>query len=84
MITQSQIRKKARVPWNSGAFLKSCIDGPPIFPLEIRFRTPNGRELLEQYDAVRQWIRALRQHSKEVWPQGYDIVWRTICHRTLG
>jgi hypothetical protein len=84
MITQSQIRKKALVPWNSGAFLKSCIDGPSIFPLEIRFRTPGGKELLEKYDAVRRWIRTLRQHSKESKPNGYDIVWHNIRHRTLG
>ncbi|MEJ2661239.1 MAG: DUF2220 family protein [Desulfobacteraceae bacterium] len=84
MITQPQIRKKALVPWNSGAFLKSCIDGPPIFPFEIRFRTPNGREILEKYEAVRQWIRTLQHHSKETRPQGYDIVWRSIRHRTLG
>jgi hypothetical protein len=84
MITQSQIRKKALVPWNSGAFLKSCINGPPIFPLEIRFRTPGGKEILEKYDAVRKWIRTLRHHSKETKPKGYDIVWRDIRHRTLG
>jgi hypothetical protein len=84
MITQPQIRKKALVPWNSGEFLKSCIDGPPIFPLEIRFRTPAGKEILEQYDAVRQWIRSLKQHGKETQPRGYDLVWRTIRHRTLG
>lgn len=84
MITPSQIRKKALVPWNSGAFLKSCIDGPPIFPLEIRFRTPGGNEILEKYDTVRQWIRTLKNHSKETKPKGYDIVWRNIRHRTLG
>lgn len=84
MITQPQIRKKALVPWNSGAFLKSCINGPSLFPLEIRFRTPGGKEILEKYDAVRQWIRTLRRHSKETRPQGYDIVWRHIRHRTLG
>lgn len=84
MITQSQIRKKALVPWNSGAFLKSCIGGPPVFPLEVRFRTPGGKEILEQYDAVRQWIRTLQRHSKEARPRGYAIVWRTIRHRTLG
>jgi hypothetical protein len=84
MITQPQIRKKALVPWNSGAFLKSCINGPPIFPLEIRFRTPGGKKMLENYDAVREWIRTLRRHSKETKPKGYDIVWGNIRHRTLG
>lgn len=84
MITQSQISKKAMVPWNSGAFLKSCISGPPIFPLEIRFRTPGGKEILEQYDTVRAWIRMLKNNSKETKPRGYDIVWRSIRHRTLG
>lgn len=84
MITQSQIRKKALVPWNSGVFLKSCIHGRPIFPLDIRFRKPGGKEILEKYDAVRQWIQTLKHHSKETKSKGYDIEWRNICHRTLG
>ncbi len=84
MITPSQIRKKALVSWNSGEFLKSCINEPSIFPLEIPFQTPGGNTVLEKYDAVRQWIRTLKQHSKETKPRGYEIVWRNIRHRTLG
>jgi len=84
MITQSQLRKKALDHWNSGAFLKSCIQGTTIFPLEIRFRTPGGKEILENYDAVRTWIQTLRQHSREIKGRGYEILWKNINHRTLG
>ncbi len=84
MITQSQILKKALAPWNSGAFLKSCVHNTPLFPMEIPFRTPTGKELLQKYDDVRAWIHALQRGGKEAKKAGYDIVWRTIDHRSLG
>jgi len=57
-----------------------------IFPITVRFRTPNGKEILKKFDTVREWIRTLRQHSKEVPPMstGYETVWDTLRHRTLG
>ena len=84
MITQAQIRKKALAPWNSGAFLAGCVDGTTIFPLPIRFRTPSGKTVLENYDAVRTWIQTLRGHSKESVGSGYEITWQSIRHRSLG
>jgi hypothetical protein len=84
MITQAQIRKKALAPWNSGAFLAGCVDGTTIFPLPIRFRTPSGKTVLENYDAVRTWIQTLRDHSKESVGSGYEITWQSIRHRSLG
>ncbi len=84
MITQAQIRKKALRLWNSGVFLTSCIEDTTIFPVTIRFRTPSGKELLENFDVVRSWIKTLRRHSKEEIDHGYEIVWQTIHHRQLG
>ncbi|BBO87100.1 Wadjet anti-phage system protein JetD domain-containing protein [Desulfosarcina ovata] len=84
MITQAQLRKKALVPWNSGAFLAGCITGASLFPLEVRFRTPAGREILEKFDQVRAWIQTLVGHSAASGHGGYTIVWQTIRHRSLG
>lgn len=84
MITQAQIRKKAMVPWNSGAFLASCLTNTTIFPITIRFRTPSGKEVLDSYDDVRNWIQTLQGNSKESKAEGYEIIWQTIRHRNLG
>lgn len=84
MITLAQIRKKAIASWNSGAFLTSCVENTTIFPITIRFRTPSGKEILDNFDPVRTWIQTLRNNSKEVKGTGYEIVWQTIRHRNLG
>ncbi len=84
MITQAQIRKKALIQWNSGAFLSSCVENTTIFPIIIRFRTPSGKEILDTYDQVRTWIQALRNNSKESTTNGYEIVWQPIRHRNIG
>ncbi len=86
MINQAQLRKKARAPWNSGAFLsaRAGYEQEKMFPLEIRFSTPGGKSLLEQFDAVRRWINSLREKSRECRPKGYDIIWETLVHRNLG
>ncbi len=86
MINQSQLKKKALATWNSGAFLSARVrnEQKKMFPIEIRFRTPGGKALLEQFDAVRTWINTLRKNSKEYRSKGYDIVWEMRQHRTLG
>jgi hypothetical protein len=84
MITQDQIRKKAIVPWNSGAYLSACVHGQTIFPLEIRFRTPGSKEMLDEFTLVRDWIQILERSSRNAQQHGYEIVWKTVSHRTLG
>lgn len=94
MITQQEIHKKALVPWNSGLFLKSLVHGQwmhgqeekhdTLFPITISFRTPEGKEILEKFETVRRWIETLQSHSREVSRRGYQIIWQTIQHRTLG
>lgn len=86
MISQAQLKKKALVPWNSGAFLSARVghEQEKMFPLEIRFSTPGGKCLLEQFDAVRTWIDTLRKKSREYRQKVYDINWETLVHRTLG
>lgn len=86
MITQPEILRKALVPWNSGAFLKSLLqyDHEPIFPITIHFRTPGGREILEKFETVRRWIETLQRHSRQNNTKGYQIIWETVRHRTLG
>lgn len=94
MISQAEIHKKALVPWNSGAFLKSLIkhrqsltqtqNNHSLFPINIRFRTPGGKEMLEKFKDVRKWIETLRLHSIENQTKGYQIIWETIRHRNLG
>jgi hypothetical protein len=84
MISQAEIRKRALARWNSGAFLASLVTGSSLFPIIIRFRTPSGKELLNNYSEVRTWIETLRRNSREGQGKGYEILWKTARHRHLG
>lgn len=86
MISKKDILKKAMVPWNSGNFLRTQVlpNAKTVFPIEIRFRTPGGKFLLENFEMVRTWIHEIRSDSREDQPKGYDILWKKIAHRNLG
>lgn len=56
----------------------------PFFPLRIPFRTPNAKEQLEDFAAVRRWAKTLWENSKAVAGFGYRLETRTVNHRRLG
>jgi len=82
--TPAQIRSQVQRLWDDGRLLAARVQAQPLFPLELRLRQPTVAELGEQFDAVRNWIRALEAGAKPVLGHGYDIAWREINHRQLG
>jgi len=70
--------------WDSGALLAARIEGPALFPCELRLRQPGVADMGEQFDAVRAWIASLVSESRERKGHGYDLAWRDINHRQLG
>lgn len=84
MISHEELRRKAMKDWESGAFLSSALRGESRFPLEIRFATPSGRKLAEEYQKVRDWIAELKKESREAVSHGYRIEYKSVAHRMLG
>ncbi|MDQ2990126.1 MAG: DUF3322 domain-containing protein [Pseudomonadota bacterium] len=82
--TPGAIRAQVQRLWDDGRLLSARVHGEALFPLELRLRQPGVAELGEQFDAVRDWIKALEAGSKAGIGHGYDIVWREINHRQLG
>lgn len=82
--TPGAIRAQLQRRWDDGRMLSARLHGEALFPLELRLRQPGVAELGEQFDAVRDWIKALEAGSKAGIGHGYDIVWREINHRQLG
>ena len=70
--------------WRQGQILAASLTGEPLFPLALRFRRPDTRELSERFDAVRAWIRALEDGAKPSLGFGYDIAWEETSNRQLG
>lgn len=52
--------------------------------MPLRLRGPTGGEVAERFDAVRDWIRELREGSREVRGFGYELQWREVRNRVHG
>ncbi len=83
-ITPKEIQKKALKLWNSGRVLHSFLEKETLFPWEIKFRKPNAQEQLDHFPEIRQWIIALKKHSKESGIVSYAIEYKISKHRLLG
>ncbi len=64
--------------WDKGELLASLLAPTPLFPLRLKLKTPNSRELSAQFDAVRRWINDLQQMPS------IRIEYKSIQHRVLG
>ena len=84
MISPAEIRKKALAHWKSRRFLKAEMAGEDLFPLTIPCRKPTGKELLERFDTVREWLRTLKKESRTGKGYGYELEFVSVNHRTLG
>ena len=84
MIKLAELQKKSLRPWSSGAFLTSVLTGENLFPLEITFRKPSGKNLSQEFVRVRDWIALLHNNSKGVKGSGYRLEYRNINHQQLG
>ena len=77
----AQLRKH----WESGRLLAERLEGEAsLFPLKLRLRKATSRDLTDHFDAVREWVGELIEHSRDKRGHGYEIQWRTINHRTRG
>jgi hypothetical protein len=84
VISAEEIRARAARFWDNGRFLETWLKGEPFFPLVVPFRKPSARELLDDFGAIRDWLRGLRASSKAEAGYGYNLVYETRTHRQLG
>ena len=77
----AQLRKL----WDSGRLLADRLDGEQaLFPFPLRLRKAGSRDLSDHFDAVRDWVAELIEHSRDRRGYGYSIEWREVNHRTRG
>ncbi|MCK5896611.1 MAG: hypothetical protein KAG20_07385 [Cocleimonas sp.] len=84
MIAPAKIHQKAEKLWNSGRILQSALNQQPLFPWKITFRKPTAQQQVDNFPAVRQWIRDLKAKSKTPDKASYTIEYKTVNHRQLG
>lgn len=72
--TPAELREQVERYWSSGRLLRGDVE----FPLVLKLRRPDSRELSERFEEVRAWIRELERLAN------YRIEWTVIDHRVLG
>ncbi|MDT0619916.1 DUF3322 domain-containing protein [Salinisphaera sp. P385] len=82
--TPADLRAQVEKYWRCGAILAGQITGEAQFPLSLRLRGPTGGEVAQRFDAVRDWIRELREGSREGRGFGYELQWREVRNRVHG
>lgn len=60
------------------------IDSTAFYPLTLRLKGPTARELTDDFSAVADWVRSLREGSKESRGHGYTLHWQRRQHRVHG
>lgn len=81
----SDLVAQLRKHWESGCLLAERLEGEAsLFPLKLRLRKATSRDVTDRFDAVREWVGELIEHSRDRRGHGYEIQWYTINHRTRG
>lgn len=82
--TPSDIRARVRRWWERGEILAATVTGENLFPREIRLTGPKAKDVNDDLGAVMDWVRTLRDHSRERAEHGYDLRWETRRSRLHG
>ena len=76
-----QIKLRLSGQWEKGRFLKAIVLGESLFPLDAAIKGPTAGEMVNDFDAVRIWIRDIQAGCKK---SRLNLVWKGINHRQLG
>jgi hypothetical protein len=82
--TPADLAAQVQRHWDQGRILAAGLTGEALFPLALRLSQPSPRELGQQFESVRNWIRALEAGAKPTRGCGYEIAWKDTNNRQLG
>lgn len=78
------LREQLERYWQRGDILRALLTGETLFPLRLRLRKPDARDLTERFADVADWVEALREGAKVHRGFGYTVHWRERRHRVQG
>ncbi|MEA1910071.1 MAG: DUF2220 family protein [Spirochaetota bacterium] len=79
--TLKQIKSRLSGQWKKGRFFKAFAFDESLFPLEASIKGPTAAEMVDNFDAVRDWVNDIKYKSGE---SGLNLVWIEINNRQLG
>lgn len=82
--TPADLKNQVQKLWDNGLLLAAmadneATDGEALFPLRLKCKAPESRELSERFPEVRDWITQLSAGAGF-----YRIEWRRVNHCILG
>lgn len=84
MITPERIRVRALQWWTNSSFLRAYMDGEAFFPKSILFGKVGGSETAQNFAAISEGIKLLKENAKEQRGFGYCVDFTEIKTLKLG
>ena len=82
--TPTDIRARIEREYRKGRLLAAGLTGDALYPWRIPLKGPSAANMPTEFDAVRQWVRALSEGAKREGGAGYRLESQEINHRQLG
>lgn len=76
--TQAGVRAQVQRLWDRGDLLRATVTEAVAWPLRLSLKTPGTADLADQFEAVREWVRAIADSPR------VRIEWRDWNHRVQG
>jgi hypothetical protein len=76
----ADIHKRLEKRWRSGELLRACHQPDALFPLRLPLKNPTAGQLVEHFDAARNWAA---QWQAAAGPD-LELEWHTVNNRQLG
>ena len=70
--------------WDRGEILSARLTGERLFPLELRLKRPNHRDIVERFGEVQDWARELTAASGRMRGVGFELRREAIRNRVQG
>ena len=79
--TPSSIKNKLVKQWDQFKFHKAWLHNEAIFPLQIKLTKPTNKQLLHDYDQVKNWLDQLKGFEKYA---GINLIKQQVNYSAMG
>jgi len=76
--TPSDLHAQVQRLWDRGELLRAAVSNAVSWPVRLTLKSPNAADLADRFEAVRDWVRAVRDTPH------VRIDWREWNHRVQG
>jgi len=75
-----QIKSRLIAQWERGRFLKAFASDEVLFPYEVAIKGPSAADMVDNFDAVRSWVREIESGCAK---NHLNLFWKEIITGSL-